>query len=113
LSKNYLDYVFIVIGADRGITNNTKTLLKIALTMNLPIITIITKIDMINEDDIHDIIDNFKCIYKSEKIAKNILVTKDITDIVTFSRTLKENILPVFLVKFYITQRSRIKQVGD
>jgi elongation factor 1-alpha len=97
LSKNYLDYVFLVIGADKGITSNTTTFVKIALSLNLPIITVITKIDMINEEDVYDIIEKFVYLYKSEKKV-NPLIAKTQEDIVTFSRNLKENILPIFLV---------------
>jgi GTPase len=65
--------------------------------MNLPIITVITKIDMINEDDVYDIVDKFVHLYRSEKKV-NPLIAKGPEDIVTFSRNLKENILPIFLV---------------
>jgi elongation factor 1-alpha len=97
LSKNYLDYVFLVIGADKGVTTNTKTFLKIVLTMNLPIITVITKIDMINEEGVYDIIEKFVYLYKSENKV-NPLIVKTQEDTVTFSQNLKENILPIFLV---------------
>ena len=74
--------------------------LKLALEMNLPIITIITKIDLINEYDIYDLLDNFNFILKSLKKGKNPLIAKNKDDIVTFSRNLSEGILPIFLVRF-------------
>jgi elongation factor 1-alpha len=92
--------VFLFIGADMGITNNTKTFLKIALSLNLPIITVITKIDMINEEDVYDIIEKFAYIYKSERKGFNPLIAKSIDDIVIFSRNLNEQILPIFLVRY-------------
>lgn len=98
LSKNYLDYLFLVISADKGITNNTSIFLKIALSMNLPIVAIITKVDLINQDDLCDLLNNFKLILKTEKKGKNPLVAKNNDDIVTFSRNANEGILPIFLV---------------
>jgi elongation factor 1-alpha len=93
-----LDYVFLVISADSGITKNSKMFLKFALEMNLPIITIITKIDIINEYDVYDLLDRFNYTLKSLKKGKNPLIAKSKDDIVTFSRNIKEGILPIFLV---------------
>jgi GTPase len=66
--------------------------------MNLPIITVITKIDLINDEDIYDIIEKLIYIYKSEKKGYNALLAKNNDDIVIFSRNLEEQILPIFLV---------------
>jgi GTPase len=98
LSKNYLDYIFLVIAANKGITNTTSDFLKIAITMGLPIVTIITKTDMINDEDLGGLLNNFKYILKSEKKGKNPLVVHNKDDIVTFSRNINEGILPVFLI---------------
>ncbi len=98
LSKNYLDYIFFFISADKGITNMTSDYLKIALSLGLPIVTIITKVDLIPEDDLSDLLNNFKCILKSQKKGKNPLLVQDKNDIVTFSRNITEGILPVFLI---------------
>jgi GTPase len=99
LSKNYIDYVFLVIAADKGITKSTFDYLKLALSMDLPIVTILTKIDMItDEEDKATLLNNFKCILKSEKKGKNPLVVKNKDDIVTFSQSINEGILPIFLI---------------
>jgi len=99
LSKNYIDYVFLVIAADKGITKSTSDYLKLALSMDLPIVTIFTKIDMIkDEEDKITLLNYFKCILKSEKKGKNPLVVKNKNDIVTFSQSINEGILPIFLI---------------
>jgi GTPase len=99
LSKNYIDYVFLVVAVDRGITKSTYDYLKLALSMDLPIVTIFTKIDMItDEEDKTTLLNNFKCILKSEKKGKNPLVVKNKDDIVTFSQSINEGILPIFLI---------------
>jgi elongation factor 1-alpha len=88
----------LTIAANKGITNNTSIFLKIALSMNLPIIAIITKVDLVNSEDLYDLINNFKVILKAEKKGKNPLIAKNSDDIVTFSRNASEGILPIFLV---------------
>ncbi len=98
LSKDYLDYVFLVIAADRGITKTTSDFLNIALSVNLPVVAIFTKIDLICQDDLGDLLYNFKCILKSEKKGKNALLVQNSDDIVSFSRNMGEGILPVFLL---------------
>lgn len=66
--------------------------------MNLPIVALITKVDLINLDDLYDLLNNFKTILKSEKKGKNPLIAKNSDDIVTFSRNVSEGILPIFLI---------------
>ena len=51
LSNNYLDYIVLCISVDRGITNNTILFLDIIFKLNIPIIIVFTKIDLINEND--------------------------------------------------------------
>lgn len=101
LNTNYLDYLFLVISADKGITKTTSGFLKIALSMNLPLVAVITKIDLISQDDLFDLVTNFKLILKAEKKGKNPLVAKNNDDIVTFSRNISEGILPIFLVNIF------------
>lgn len=98
ISPNYLDYLFLVISASSGITKNTVIFFKLAIAMNLPVVIIITKIDMISEEDLNLFLYNLNYIIKSEKSKKNTLVAKTKEDIVMFSRLMKENIIPIFLI---------------
>ena len=98
LSRNYLDYILLLIPADKGITNTTIDYLKIALSLGLPMVTIFTKIDIVSEDDLGDLLNSFKCVLKTQKKGKNPLLVQDKNDIVTFSRNINEGILPVFLI---------------
>jgi len=98
LSPNYLDYFLLVLSAVQGITDTTKLFLLFADSMNLPIVSIITMIDLVNEGDIEDLIKNFKILIKSLKLKKVPLVIKSIDDISLFSRNLNENIHPIILV---------------
>jgi GTPase len=98
LSANYLDYIILVIGANTGITKQTTVLLKMALEMNLPLIVVFTKIDLLNLEDDYYLLNNFKAILKQEKKGKNPLLVKNIDDIVNFSRNMEEGILPIFMI---------------
>lgn len=98
LSPNYLDYIFVVISAASGITNNTVLFLKIALSLNIPVIVIITKIDLVNEEDFKSVLCNFSIVLKKEKSGKNPLVVKNKEDIVTFANNIDEGIMPIFLI---------------
>ena len=97
MTPDYLDYILVVIDANNGITTNTKVFYKIAQSMNLPIITIITKIDLIDADDLKLLISNLKEIHKLYKKTKIVVESKE--DIVLCSRILEEPIFPIFLVR--------------
>ena len=98
LSADYLDYVFLVIAVNKGITTTTNDFLKIALSLDLPIVTVFTKVDMVNEEDLFEFFKNFKSILKCEKKGKNPLLAKNKDDIVTFSRNINEGIMPIFVI---------------
>jgi len=51
LSNNYLDYIVLCISVDKGITNNTLIFLEMIFKLNIPVIVVFTKIDLINEND--------------------------------------------------------------
>jgi len=61
-----LDYGIIVVAADDGITHITKEHLGIMLSINLPIIVCLTKIDLVNEEKLE------KRINEVEQLLKNI-----------------------------------------
>lgn len=98
LSPNYLDYLALVVSASSGITNDTIIFLKLALAMNLPVMIIVTKIDLLLEEDKNIFLNNLNYIIKLQMSKKNPLVTKNQEDVVMFSRLMKESIIPIFLV---------------
>ncbi len=105
LNPNYLDYIFIVISANKGLTKNDEYFLNIcrfffniANKKNVPIIFLITKIDLVDPEDISNLLQNLSKLLKALHIQKNILTIRDIKDIVLYSRNLDENIIPTFLV---------------
>lgn len=98
LSSNYLDYSILMISAVSGITNTTVLFLKLSLEMKLPLIIIITKIDLINPSDLSNILPYLKTILKSQKSRKNPLLVQSKEDVVMFAKNMDEAIIPVFLV---------------
>ena len=98
LSTNYLDYLAIVVSASSGITNDTVIFLKLALAMDLPVIIIVTKTDLLDEEDKITFLNNLNFIIKAQKSKKVPLVTKTQEDIVMFSRIMNENIIPIFMI---------------
>jgi GTPase len=67
--------------------------------MNLPIITIFTKIDLINETKRIDLVKHFRELVSRLKLSRVPLIMKSNDDIVLFSRNIEEkNLMPTFLV---------------
>lgn len=98
LSPSYLDYFFLVTSAKQGITDNTKLFLIIANSMNLPIISLITMSDLVNDYDMEELIKNYKFLIKSLKLKKLPLLIKSFEDISLFSRNLNEKIHPILVL---------------
>ena len=103
LSNEYLDYLLFVISANKPITDNTENLLRFIYNVELPVITIITKIDLISDEDLKKVVKKYKeIIYKlnielnKQKIP---LVMKGNNDVALFSSNMEEKeILEIFLV---------------
>ena len=66
--------------------------------MNVPILIIITKIDMLHPEDLQSFVYNLKELIKSLKIDKNLVVVRNTDDLVLFSRNLDVSVIPTFLV---------------
>ena len=98
LSNNYLDYIVLCISVDKGITNNTLIFLEMIFKLNIPVIVVFTKIDLINENDRSNILFIFGKVLKKFKCGKNPLVVKNKDDIVMFSSNMNEGIMPIFLL---------------
>lgn len=98
LSPNYLDYIALVLSCEKGVNENTVKFLKIALSLKIPVITIITKSDLVSDEDLRDVLINFRESLKKEKSGKNPLVAKDKEDVLTFVNNITEGIMPIFVL---------------
>ena len=56
LSNEYLDYLLLVISAKKSITKITENLLRFIYNVDLPVITIINKIDLISDEDLKKVV---------------------------------------------------------
>ena len=60
LSNEYLDYLLFVISAIDPITKVTENLLRFIYNVDLPVITIINKIDLISDEDLKKVVKQYK-----------------------------------------------------
>ena len=90
LSNEYLDYIFFVISAKKPITKNTEDIFRFIHNLNLPIITIINKIDLINEQDLKAFVSQYKKVIKKLFPDKIPIILKDNYDLALFSSNMDE-----------------------
>ena len=103
LSNEYLDYLLFVISANENITRKTENYLSFMYNVDVPVITIINKIDLISEEELKQFVKKYKEIIKKlnselnlQKIPK---IIKNDEDVELFSRSMDEKeILVTFLV---------------
>jgi elongation factor 1-alpha len=96
LSNEYLDYLLFVVSAKEVMTKKTEDLLLFIYNINLPIITIINKIDLISEEELKKVINKYQeIVLNSGKILK---IIKNDEDIALFSPMEEKDFLLAFLV---------------
>ena len=98
LSNEYLDYLLFVISAKEVMTKKTEDLLRFIYNINLPIITIINKIDLISEEELNKVINKYQDIVIGLKIGKSLQLIKNENDVALFSAMEEKDILLTFLV---------------
>ena len=99
LSNEYLDYLIFVISAKEPITKKTEDFLRFIFSIDLPIITIITKIDLISEEELTKFINEYKETIIGLDLGKFAKIIKNDQDIALFSPNMDEKyILLTFLV---------------
>ena len=103
LSNEYLDYLLFVISAIDPITKVTENLLRFIYNVDLPVITIINKIDLISDEDLKKVVKQYKETIRKLKTELNKekipIVMKNNDDVALFSSNMDEKeILLTFLV---------------
>jgi len=92
LSGNYIDYGIVFVGANMGISKMTEEHLILCVTLQIPYIIVITKIDLAPKNIYDDTINSIEKIIK--KFPQNIIkVINDKNDIINF-----KNESPIFSV---------------
>lgn len=103
LSNEYLDYFLFVISAKEEITKTTEDLLSFMYNVDLPMITIINKIDLISDEELEKFVKKYKEIIKKLNNELNLekipIIIKNEEDVQQFSRSMDEkDILVTFLI---------------
>ena len=103
LSNEYLNYLLFVISAKEPITNVTENLLRFIYNVDLPLITIINKIDLISDEELKKFVQNYKQTILKLNIELNKekipLVVRKNDDVALFSSNMDEKELSIiFLV---------------
>lgn len=105
ISPDYIDYAFLFIDYKNGPTENTKKLFSLNNSMHIPMICIITMIDLIkgqNEKELLDFIE--KCIKYLSSVNQNLktILIKNKSDILDYIHKLNnigyENYLPIICI---------------
>jgi GTPase len=93
------DYVMLIIGANAGIIGMTKEHLGLALALNIPVLIVVTKIDMCPPNILEATLKQIGKILKSPGIKKITVFVKDMDDVLLSSQNIfSDRICPVFQV---------------
>lgn len=93
------DYALLVVGANAGIVGTTKEHLGITVALKIPIAVVITKVDMVGEERVREVLDDIFRLLKMPGINKIPLLVKDVDDISVAVKTMPSGrVTPVFLV---------------
>ena len=99
LSNEYLDYLLFVISAKEEITKKTENFLRFIYNIDLPIITIIDKIDLISKEELNKFIAKYKETILGLGLGKFAQIIENDEDVALFSSNMEEkDILITFLL---------------
>lgn len=99
LSSSSPDLCFIMVGANRGVLRMTKEHIFLCLTLNIPFCLLITKVDMMENNDhiLKETYDSINKILKSPIVRKVPLKIKNTEDVIRSAIHLQTNtIVPIF-----------------
>ena len=97
--SQYPEYSLLVVSVLNGISKVTEQHIQMANLFQIPLIVVMTHIDLAKESQIDEILMQMKNSLKAEMPDKIPIIIKTVEDIVLVSRTLfKENPIPIFMV---------------
>lgn len=95
----YPDYVILTIGANMGVVGTTKEHLGVALALKIPIIVVITKIDMVSSAIRRKVLEDVLTLLKLPGISKVPILISNLNDVVVASKHVNSGrIAPIFEV---------------
>jgi len=93
------DYSLIVVGSNMGVTRMTKEHIGLSLALKLPMIFIVTKIDICPENILKETLDSINKILKLPGVRKLPYIVKNEDDVIAAARNVpSDRICPIFLV---------------
>jgi GTPase len=93
------DYCFLLVGSNMGVTRMTKEHLGLALALKIPIIIIVTKIDICPENILKQTLDDIQRILKIRGVRKMAVVVKNEDDLITCIKSVhNDRLVPIFLL---------------
>ncbi|HUT81615.1 MAG TPA: GTP-binding protein [Candidatus Bathyarchaeia archaeon] len=99
LTGHIPDYVLLIIGSNMGVVGMTKEHLGIALALRVPIIVIITKIDICPEHVLKQTLDDITKFLKIPGSNKIPIIIRNIDDVIVSAKNLtSRRIAPIFLI---------------
>ena len=98
LCSHYPDYALILIDSKAGLTKTCIDHFKLAFAFSVPVIIILTKIDMVSEDDLFQIKLKVNDLLKGATSSKVPLSIANEEDVALCSRMIQEDICPIFSV---------------
>jgi len=97
--SNSVDYAIVAVGANMGARGNTREHISICLTLRIPIIIFLTKIDLGEKapDKMEKTLDEIKKIFSQPGTRKMIFPVENVSDAVVASKNIKGgDIVPLF-----------------
>jgi GTPase len=95
ICSHYPDYALILIDAESGLTKTCIDHFKLAFAFTVPVIIVITKVDLVSENQLFDVTEDLKYLIKSID-SKIPLSIQNEDDVALCSRMIQEDICPVF-----------------
>jgi len=98
LTGCFPDFAVVVVGANMGITKMTKEHLGVVIALDIPVMCVITKIDMCPENVLAQTKKQLYRILQSQGAAKRPFEVRNSADVGTLINNLSAKICPVFLI---------------
>jgi GTPase len=98
LTSMFPDYCLIMVGANMGINHMTKEHISLCLTLKIPFIIIISKIDIVPDNILEDTLTKIKQLCKNG-IRKVPFLVKNISDVINVAKNIKsDSIVPIIQI---------------
>jgi len=93
------DYSMLLVGANMGVTRMTKEHLGLSLALKVPVVVVVTKIDMCPQNVLQETLADIQRILKMRGVRKMALIIKNEDDFMTAVKSINnDRIVPIFLV---------------